>query len=58
MKPDGYPLPWCEAVDMPYWAINSMLIDRKCGWAEFQANRPMAEIIPEIDKLLAAPHEG
>jgi hypothetical protein len=45
MKPDGYPLPWNEQLDMPWWKINYGLCIYKPGWAEFQKGMSMAEII-------------
>jgi len=50
-KPDGYPLPWNDRLDAPYRQINMALCSRK-GGREWQSGRRMAEIIPEIDKLL------
>lgn len=52
MKPAGYPLPWCDALDTPYWWINFVLCSAREGWAKWQSKLSMAEIIPEIDKLI------
>lgn len=51
-KPEGYPLPWCEALDAPYWQLNLRLIALRPGWSDWQKSRPMSEIIPEIDVLI------
>jgi len=51
-KPEGYPLPWCDELDRPYWQINVLLCLTRPGWREWQGKRPMAEIIPDIDNLL------
>jgi len=51
-KPEAYPLPWCDALDMPYWQLNLMMVGRRPGWGAWQAHKPMAEIIPEIDRML------
>ena len=51
-RPEGYPLPWCDALDMAYWQVNYTL----CGepvWREWQAGKRMVEIIPAIDARLA-----
>jgi hypothetical protein len=53
-KPEGYPLPWCDALDGAYWQVNMHLVMEKPGWREWQAQRPMHEIIPAIDELIAA----
>lgn len=53
-KPAGYPLPWCERLDMPYFRVNMLLIFSRQGWSEWQARKSMAEIIPVIDDLLGA----
>jgi hypothetical protein len=47
-----YPLPWCEALDMPYDKINLHLCFNREGWREKQAGKPMSVIIPWIDKLI------
>lgn len=52
MKPEGYPLPWCDALDAPYWAINMDFILGLSGWLDWQSGKPMSEIIPKIDELL------
>lgn len=52
--PAGYPLPWCEQLDLPYWKVNMMLCGTVDGWRSWQAHKPMAEIIPKIDEKLAA----
>jgi len=52
MKPSGYPLPWCEKLDLPYYQINLQLCFSVPGWGERQAYKPMSEIIPWIDELL------
>lgn len=54
MKSDGYPLPWCEALDLPYWQINWAMRLLRPEWAEAQTGREMAQIIPEIDALIAS----
>jgi len=38
---------------MPYFRVNLILIMCRPGWAEHQARKSMAEIIPEIDGMLA-----
>lgn len=53
MKPQGYPLPWCDALDAPYWRANLLLGATRPGWTEWQARKDMREIIPEIDRVLA-----
>ena len=53
VKPKDYPLPWCDALGVPYWQVNLMLCSVKSGWPEFQASKPMAAIIPRIDEILA-----
>lgn len=50
---NGYPLPWCEAVDRPYWQINLYLCCRLPKWAARQSKLAMADIIPVIDRDLA-----
>lgn len=52
MKPEKYPLPWCDKTDEPYWKINWSLCDYRRGWRDWQAEKKMAEIIPVIDWLL------
>lgn len=52
-KPAGYPLPWCELLDAPYWQVNLALCVARDGWSIWQSHKPMVEIIPEIDRLLA-----
>lgn len=52
MKPDNYPLPWCEKLNAPYWAINMAWCAIKPGWSGRQAYKPMSEIIPWIDEEL------
>lgn len=52
MKPEKYPLPWCEYLDMPYWQINFSL----CAYPEWRAWQKKTEIslvYAEIDKLYA-----
>lgn len=51
-KPDGYPLPWCEKADLPYWKINLWMCFIFPEWREYQARLPMSEIIPIIDNIL------
>ncbi len=53
-KPEGYPLPWCEALDGAYWQVNMHLVMEKPGWREWQAQSPMSEVASAIDKLIAA----
>lgn len=48
-----YSLPWCDWADKPYWCVNIHLIFARPGWREWQSGKPMAEIIPEIDRLRA-----
>lgn len=50
-KPDGYPLPWCDKLDMPYYAVNLLLCNKK-EWRECQAYKRMDVIIPWIDKWI------
>jgi hypothetical protein len=50
MKSD-YPLPWCEALDMPYWKINLVFCYSE-NWLEYQKGKAMSEIIPEIDRII------
>lgn len=50
---EGYPLPWCDEFDVPYWVANIDLIRSREGWAEWQSRRSMNEIIPEIDLLIS-----
>lgn len=50
--PAGYPLPWCAALDRPWWRVNSDLIGVLPGWREWQAPRPMAVVIPVMRWLL------
>jgi hypothetical protein len=52
-KPEGYPLPWCERLDIPYWQINVTMCAHAQGWREWQSGRGMTEIIPEIDRRLS-----
>jgi len=52
MKPKDYPLPWCDKLDMPYYAVNMYLINTVEGWSKKQAYKPMSEIIPWIDEIL------
>ena len=52
MKPENYPLPWCDKLDMAYWQVNLALCLSKKGWRDKQAYKPMSEIIPWIDKEL------
>lgn len=52
MKPERYPLPWCDALDSPYWQVNVMLCGSRPDWREWQAQKDMREIIPAIDKIL------
>lgn len=53
MTRDNYPLPWCDKLDVPYWSVNLGLISTREGWKEWQTGKPMSEIIPKIDELLA-----
>lgn len=53
MKPEGYPLPWNDAMDLPYWQINAILCFGREGWREWQGPRTMREIIPEIDAIIS-----
>ncbi|HEX8418965.1 MAG TPA: hypothetical protein VF638_03020 [Sphingomonas sp.] len=54
MGADGYPLPWCDELDAPYWQINIGLNINRRGWGEEHAGHSMAEIIPSIDALIEA----
>ena len=56
MKPDNYPLPWCDKLDTPYWKINIQWCILDKDWADKQAYKPMSEIIPWIDKKLENSH--
>lgn len=56
-KPEGYPLPWCEALDIAYWQINMTLCLRFKRWSKWQAGKPMAEIIPVLDRLIEKKRE-
>lgn len=51
-KPDGYPLPWCDALGMPYWQVNFQLCAQRPGWRDWQRGKDMQEIIPRIDQLI------
>jgi hypothetical protein len=51
-KPEGYPLPRHERLDMPYWQINMLLTMTAKNWREFQSGKPMSQIIPAIDQFL------
>ena len=52
MKPAGYPLPWCEQLDVAYWQVNVGLCRHLPVWSYWQAHKPMKEIVPVIDWLL------
>lgn len=54
MAPANYPLPWCEALDVPYYKINLELCFLSKEWREWQSGKPMAEIIPAIDARISA----
>lgn len=55
-KPDRYPLPWCDRLDVAYWQINfhgsAATYGLERGWCRWQAHRPMSQIIPVLDWLL------
>lgn len=51
-KPDGYPLPWCDFADKPYYSINLYLCLTNPEWRKRQAYIPMATVIPWIDELI------
>jgi hypothetical protein len=51
-KPKGYPLPWCDLTDRPYWRENLNLFLTEEGWWEYQRNRDMGELIPMIYNIL------
>lgn len=51
-KPEGYPLPWCEDLDRPFWWVNLWLCATRSGWRQWQRGKDMREIIPEIDGLV------
>jgi hypothetical protein len=51
-KPENYPLPWCEALDCPYWQINLILSATNPAHGKWQAHRPMSEIVPKIDEMI------
>ncbi len=53
MAPSGYPLPWCDVLDAPYWQINIQLCSLSADWKSFQRGRAMADVIPVIDRLIA-----
>lgn len=57
MKPEGYPLPWCERLDKPYFKINFMLCMTREGWWEYQKGIPMYRLIPEIDQIIEEAYE-
>ncbi|WP_439375345.1 hypothetical protein [Bradyrhizobium sp. DASA03120] len=44
--PANFPLPWCDALDCPYYAINLLLCYFEPGWIEKQSHKPMSVIIP------------
>lgn len=48
-KPEGYPLQWNDEWDMPYWKINYLCCILIPGYAEWQKDMRMDEIIPYID---------
>lgn len=52
MKPEGYPLPWCDYTDTAYHTINMWLCMFQPEWRKKQAYIPMGTIIPWIDKLI------
>ncbi len=52
-RPANYPLPWCDALNAPYWAINLWLCGKREGWREWQSGKPMSAVIPRIDELIA-----
>ena len=49
--PAGYPLP-VHSSGIPYWRINTLAICEVEGWMEWQAERRMAEIVPELDRRI------
>lgn len=53
MKPEGYPLPWHDELDTPYWKLNARLCLISAAWRDFQKNKNMNELIPHIDDALA-----
>lgn len=50
--PANYPLPVHEASGQPFCWINLILCHGFPGWREFQAFRPISQIIPVILWLL------
>lgn len=52
MKPAGYPLPWHDVLDVPYYQVNSVFGVFVRGWSSYQAKRGMQELIPAIDRML------
>jgi len=48
----GYPLP-CEPITgCAYWRLNLILVCTIPHWGEWQKGRAMAEIIPEIRRMI------
>lgn len=46
--PAGYPLPWCDALNRPWWEINRERCHADRVWRDWQAPRPMTAIIPVL----------
>lgn len=54
-KPEGYPLPWNDEWDEPYWKINIYCCTLIPGYSEWQKGMKMDEIIPYIDFAYPSP---
>lgn len=54
MKPAGYPLPWCDFFDAPYWQVSVVIVAIIPEWGKWTRGKPMSEIIAEIDRMIAA----
>ncbi|MCT8002972.1 hypothetical protein NZL82_13915 [Sphingomonas sanguinis] len=57
MKPEGYPLPWCDEVDAPYWHLNLLFCSNR-DWARWQRDRSVGEVIPVLRWVLNLPAPG
>lgn len=51
--PSDYPLPIEPISGVAYWQLNIMLCREVPGWMSFQAEKPMTEVIPVIDRIVA-----
>lgn len=56
-RPPGYPLPTTPD-GIAFWQINLALADIVPGWAGWQAQRQMAEIVPVIKRAMASAPAG